>query len=167
VFNFQILENPSFWYFISFVLFVFIIGVPVFKLIFRHLDDKSKAIAKQLESAKNSRQEAEVFLAKAKEQSNLAAKQVEDMLERAKLETVRIEEETVSDLDNFLEREKKRAENSIVRLEAESSKRIQIKATEISLKITKDVLSSLFSSGDIQESFNKKTLDELKKINNM
>jgi len=89
------------------------------------------------------------------------------MLERAKLEIVRIEEDTVADLDSFLEREKKRAENSIIRLEAESSKRIQIKATEISLKITKDVLSSLFSSGDIQESFNKKTLDDLKKINNM
>jgi F-type H+-transporting ATPase subunit b len=161
------LESPSFWYFISFVLFVFIIGVPVFKMIFSHLDDRAKAIAKQLDSAKQSRQEAELFLAKAKEQSSLASKQVEDMLERAKLETVRIEEETVADLDSFLEREKKRAENSIIRLEAESSKRIQIKATEISLKITKNVLSSLFSSGDIQESFNKKTLDELKKINNM
>lgn len=167
MFSFQILESPSFWYLISFILFVFIIGRPVFKMILSYIDDKSKTIEKQLESAKKSRQESEVFLAKAKEQSNLASKQVEDMLERAKLEIVRIEEDTVADLDSFLEREKKRAENSIIRLEAESSKRIQIKATEISLKITKDVLSSLFSSGDIQESFNKKTLDDLKKINNM
>lgn len=163
----ELLKSVSFWYFISFVFFLFIIARPVVKILLFHLDEKSKAIGKHLEIAQKSRQDAEVFLAEAKKQNHLTSKHVADMLERSRQDSIRIEEETISGLDSFLEREKNRAEDSIVRLEAESSKRIQLKATEISLKITKDVLFSLFANKDVQKSFNTKTLNELKKINNM
>ncbi|MCP4922521.1 MAG: hypothetical protein GY915_00620 [bacterium] len=163
MFDLHILDTPGFWLSISFILFLILIGRPVWKLILLNLDAQSKAISAQLEEAKKARTEAETFLDAAREQKKAAAEQAEAILDHARKEGARLEMDASKSLEDILKREEKRAKESIARLEADSLKRLQEEASRISLHAAKEILTTLMSDKDAQTALDQKILEELKK----
>jgi F0F1-type ATP synthase membrane subunit b/b' len=154
---------PSFWLFISFVLFVIIIVRPVVGLIVTSLDYQRGLISEQLDSSKQVREHAESFLEEARSQRSVAKKESEQIISNALEEGQRLNDDYRKKLEEFLRSEEKRTEINISRLESDSINRLQDKVFDVSFYFAKQILSDLsVKSQNFRSSVDKDVLNKLK-----
>lgn len=160
---FSIFSAPSFWLFISFVLFVVVIVRPVVGLIITSLDYQRGLISDQLNSSKQIRERAESLLESARNQRVVAKKESESIISNALEEGKRLNDDYRKKLEEFLRSEEKRTENNISRLEVDSVNRLQDKVFDISFNFAKQVLSDFsVKSQNFRSSVDKDVLNKLK-----
>jgi len=160
---FSIFSAPSFWLFISFVLFVVVIVRPVVGLIITSLDYQRGLISDQLNSSKQIRERAESLLESARNQRVVAKKESESIISNAIEEGKRLNDDYRKKLEEFLRSEEKRTENNISRLEVDSVNRLQDKVFDISFNFAKQVLSDFsVKSQNFRSSVDKDVLNKLK-----
>jgi len=160
---FSIFSAPSFWLFISFVLFVVVIVRPVVGLIITSLDYQRGLISDQLNSSRQVRERAESLLEKARDQRVVAKKESERIISNALEEGKRLNDDYRKKLEEFLRSEEKRTENNISRLEVDSVNRLQDKVFDISFNFAKQILSDFsVKSQNFRSSVDKNVLSKLK-----
>jgi len=160
---FSIFSAPSFWLFISFVLFVVVIVRPVVGLIITSLDYQRDLISDQLNSSRQIRERAETLLESARNQRVVAKKESESIISNALNEGKRLNDDYRIKLEDFLRSEEKRTENNISRLEADSINRLQDKVVDISFNFAKQILSDFsVKSQNFRSSVDKDVLSKLK-----
>lgn len=155
--------NAEFFVAISFIIFVgliLILRLP--RRILNVLDERSLNIQKELEQARNLREEAQKILAKEKKKLEGADVEIVNLLknaeEHAKIFKANAEKLLVEDI----ERKKKKSEVMIKQAESDAIKEVKLKATELSLEIAKAYIKQNFDSKMSSEIF-EESIKDLKK----
>ena len=154
---------PSFWLFISFSFFLFLIVRPLAGIVISNLDYYRNTISEQLEESKKAREEAEAFLKEAQDQRKIVKDKSELIINNTLKEGKCLNDDSRRRLLEFLKNEEKRTEANVSRLESDSINRLQEKVFDISFSFSKKVLSDLIlKSEEFRSSLNRDVLNKIK-----
>lgn len=133
--------TPEFWVFVSFVLFMGLLAYyKVFQAIGKALDDRALAIKKELDDARQLREEAQELLADYKRKSLEAEEEAKSIIEQAKREAEALAAETRKSLADQLERRSRMAEEKIARAEAQALGEVRSTAVDVALAAAERIL---------------------------
>jgi len=138
----DILATPEFWVAVSFFLFlglVFYFGVH--KKIGTALDARAAAIAKEIDEARQLRDEAEKVLADYRRKEGNAAKEAEDIVRLATKEAEMLAAETSRNMKEQFERRMKLAEEKIARAETEAVREVRAAAADAAVAAAQMVIA--------------------------
>lgn len=149
------LESPSFWTSLAFIVFVILVGRPVLKIILKFLDDRCYQIKVDIDAAAKLRHEAEEYLYASKSQLQEAKEQAKAIIEHAVLETDRLKSEARHKLEELIRNEERITQERIEIVKSEALAEIKKQAVQIAVQVTEKIL---VESIDAQE--NDRFLDE-------
>ena len=155
--------NAEFFVAISFIIFVgliLILRLP--RRILNVLDERSLNIQKELEQARNLREEAQKILAKEKKKLEGADVEIVNLLKNAEEHAKIFKANAKKSLAEDIERKKKKSELMIKQAESDAIKEVKLKATELSLEIAKAYIKQNFDSKMSSEIF-EESIKDLKK----
>lgn len=155
--------DTGFWYFVSFSIFVAAAAGPLKKIIFEALRDKSAEISKELTEAEALKVEAELFLAEAKQRQREAVEEVVKIKEHAEKEAVRIREQSMADIAEFVKAQKVHLESRIAQMEITAVKNIHDHMIEVAVDTAYDVVRKTLTP-EKDQAF---TAHELKKVKHL
>ncbi|MEG9861149.1 MAG: hypothetical protein V6Z81_01380 [Parvularculales bacterium] len=141
------LFNADFWVLISFLGFVglvFYFKVPA--RVISALDDRSAAIAHELEEAQKLREEAQRILAQHQRRQQDETKEINNILEQAHAEAERLAMEIRSAMIQRMERRTKMAEDKIKQAERHALADIHALVASTTIDATKDIVEKKMSS---------------------
>ena len=159
----SILKDPETWVALSFILFI---GVALYyelpgKLA-RALDQRSSAIARELEEARKLRAEAESLLADYKRRSENAEVEAEEIIGQAEREAAAYAKEARAAFDEMIARRLGVAEQKIKFEEEKARKQIRSQAAELAISAAEQLLEQKVS-GKIAENTITASLERIKK----
>ena len=155
--------DSSFFVAVSFLIFVGLVvylGLP--KIIINALDQRSKDIKKELDEARNLREEAQKILAKEKKNLDKAEEDAKILLSKAEIKVNEMTELAERNLKEDIERKKKIAEMKIEQAKSEALSDVKSKITELSFEITKDYLLNNIDK-EISDKIVSDSITEIKK----
>ena len=132
--------EAEFWLTVAFIIFVGLLIRPMTRMITSALDDRSDAIAKELDEAARLREEAQAALADYQRKQRDAAKETEEILARAEAEAKRMGETAARDLAAALERRGQLAMEKIAQAEARAVDEVRDAAVDIALNATRKLI---------------------------
>lgn len=135
------LEDPTFWIAVAFLVFVAATARPVSRAIATALDARSARIRGELEEAQSLREEAQRSVAEFKRKQRDALKEAEQILDHAKVEAKRLCEQAERDLEAALERREQAALDKIAQAEAQALQEVRDQAIEVALLATAKLIS--------------------------
>ena len=110
--------DESFWVAVAFVLFFVLFGRQLWRFVTSKLDERSAAVRAELETAARLREEARDLLATSRRRERESAAEAEVILARARDEASRIAADAAARLDAELARRTRLAEERIALMEA-------------------------------------------------
>jgi F-type H+-transporting ATPase subunit b len=131
----------EFWVAIAFVAFLVILAyykVPA--LITKALDDRAKAIAKELDEARKVREEAQALLADYQRKQRSVGKEADAIVDQARREAEAFAHQTRQSLTEMLERRTKLAEDKIARAETQAVDEVRAAAVDMALAAAERIL---------------------------
>ena len=155
--------DSSFFVAVSFLIFVGLVvylGLP--KIIINALDQRSKDIKKELDEARNLREEAQKILAKEKKNLDKAEEDAKILLSKAEKKVNEMTELAERNLKEDIERKKKIAEMKIEQAKSEALSDVKSKITKLSFEITKDYLINNIDK-EISDKIVSDSITEIKK----
>jgi F-type H+-transporting ATPase subunit b len=135
------LEDPTFWVAVAFLVFATLAARPVSGAITGALDARSARIRTELEEAQALREEAQKTVAEFKRKQRDALKEAEQILDHAKVEAKRLRERAGRDLEAALERREQAALDKIAQAEAQALQEVRDQAIEVALVATARLIS--------------------------
>ncbi len=135
------LEDPTFWVAIAFLVFVVLAARPVSAALVGALDARSTRIRNELEEAQALREEAQKTVAEFKRKQHDAIKEAEHILDHAMVEAKRQRERAELDLEAALERREQAALDKIAQAEAQALQEVRDQAIEVALVATAKLIS--------------------------
>ncbi len=135
------LQDPTFWVAVAFLVFVVLAARPVSGALAGALDARSARIRTELEEAQALREEAQKTVAEFKRKQRDALKEAEQILDHAKLEAKRLRERAERDLEATLERRENAALDKIAQAEAEALQEVRDRAIEVALVATAKLIA--------------------------
>ena len=135
------LEDPTFWVAVAFLMFVALAARPVVRAVTGALDARSARIRTELEEAQALREEAQKTVAEFKRKQRDALKEAELILDHAKVEAKRLRERAERDLEAALERREQAALDKIAQAEAQALQEVRDQAIEVALVATAKLIS--------------------------
>ena len=135
------LESPTFWVAVAFLVFVALAAKPVAGALIGALDARSARIRAELEEAQALREEAQKTVAEFKRKQRDALKEAERILDHAKLEAKRLRERAERDLEVALERREQAALDKISQAETQALQEVRDQAIEVALVATAKLIS--------------------------
>jgi F-type H+-transporting ATPase subunit b len=159
----QIFKDPETWVAIAFVLFVFV--AVYYKLphrIVQALDQRSAAIARELEEARKLRAEAEALLADYKLRAENAQGEADDIIAQAEREATAYAKEARASFDELITRRLNVAEQKIKLEEEKARKQIRAQAAELAVAAAEQLIEQKMS-GKLAEDAIAASLDRIKK----
>ena len=129
----SILNNPSLWVAISFVLFLALIAKPAWNFITSSLDKKIDEIRTKIEEATKLREEAQDILAAHKRKLSDAEKEADNIVIKAREEAQILKTRLTKDLENALQRREKLAMDRIAQAETDAQEEVRALTTDIAL----------------------------------
>ena len=154
------LQDPTFWVAIAFVVFVVVAIKPVVSKIGGMLDEKSAAIAAQLQEAESLREDAQAALANYQRLQRDALKEAEEIVGHAKEEAARIRKEAKEHLAETLKRREEQAAEKIARAEAQALQDVRNQAVELAMAATGKLLADKVTP-EVNAKILKSAVDEL------
>jgi len=157
------LMDPEVWVAIAFVLFICLIlyyNVPGMAL--KALDQRSAAIARELEEARKLRAEAESLLADYKRRTANAETEAQEIIAQAEREAAAYASEARTAFDELIGRRLNVAEQKIKLEEEKARKQIRAQAAELAVSAAEQLLEQKVS-GKIAEDTITASLDRIKK----
>jgi F-type H+-transporting ATPase subunit b len=125
-------------------LVIFVAGMIYLRLpgrITKSLDERAERIAKELEDARQLREDAQALLASYQRKQREAEQEAKDIVEAAKHEAARIIEDTRADLATQLERRTKIAEEKIAQAESQAMAEVQAVAADTAVAAARQLIA--------------------------
>ncbi len=159
----NILMDPEAWVAIAFLLFA---GVLLYykapAKIAQALDQRSNAIARELDEARRLRAEAESLLADYKKRAENAQGEARDIIAQAEREAAGYAKEARAAFDELIARRLSVAEQKIKLEEEKARKQIRAQAAEIAVAAAEQLIEQKMS-GKLAENAIAASLDRIKK----
>jgi len=156
------LQTAEFWVFVSFVIFMGILGyVGVHKTILSALDARSKKISSDLDEARTLREEAQKVLADYERKRREAEGEAKEIISAAKAEAERLAQEAKQKSEDFVARRTKMAETKIAQAEAQAIAEVRAVAANAAVKAAGEVLKKT-AKGKKGEELVQKGLKEVR-----
>jgi F-type H+-transporting ATPase subunit b len=139
--------EAEFWLTVAFIIFVGLLIRPMTRMITSALDDRSDAIAKELDEAARLAEEAQAALADYQRKQRDAVKETEEILARAEAEAKRMGEAAARDLAAALERRGQLAMENIAQAEARAIDEVRNAAIDMALGATRKLIEENVDKG--------------------
>lgn len=138
--------DPTFWVAGSFVVFVGgVVYAKAHKKIAGMLDDRSQAIAKQIEEAQSLRDEAEKMLADYQRKQRQAEQEASDIIDAARQAAEALKAGAEADIEKMIERRTRMASEKIAQEEANAVKEVRSVAADVAIAAAETVLADSLS----------------------
>ena len=144
-------SDVTIWYSISFVIFVVALYRPLKGIINKALEDKSAEIRRDLEEAKQLREQAVKMVEQARLKQKEAEQNAIDIIKHAKNEVVRIQEAATDELEVFMRRQNRNLETRIKQMEIAAIKSVNDRMIEIAIETAEEVIASNLDENTAQE----------------
>ena len=137
------LQTPEFWVAVAFVLFIGLLiykGVP--GLIGKALDDRAKAIKKNIDDARKMREDAQTLLAEYQRKAAEAEGEAQKIIEQAKRESEAMRSEAERKASESVARRIKLAEEKIARAEMTAIGEVRGAAVDAAIQASEKILAA-------------------------
>ena len=141
----ELLNDPTFWVAVAFVIFVVLVFKPGRNAIGGALDDKIAQIRNEVDEAQRLREEAQATLAAYQRQQRDAAQEAEALMARAQAEIDSHRKQAAAQLKAVLERQESLAREKIAQAEAAAVLAVQRRAVEVAVSATANLLEGKLS----------------------
>lgn len=154
--------DPTFWVLIALIVFLGIVyRAGAFKSLGSFLSNHGEKISKELDEARELKEEAQALLADFKKKQSQAEKDAIDMVERAKEDAKRIREEAEASAKELIARRSKQAELKIAQAEKAALEEVSRKAADLAIETVRHLASDDLSAAKSKKLIN----DGLKEVN--
>ena len=138
--------DATFWAFIALVIFLgILIYMKVPGRILAGLDDRADTIKKDLDDARQMREEAQALLADYQRRQREAESEAEAIVDAAKKEAKALAADAKAKLEDFVTRRTQAAEDKIAQAEAQAVAEVRARATEVAVGAAVDLLTQQMS----------------------
>lgn len=134
------LQNPTFWVLVAFVLFVAAVWRIASNTIGKALDDRAERIRQEIEQAQKLREDAQAALAQYQRKQRDALKEAENIIAAAREEADRIRRHAAADLEAALKRREAQAVEKIAQAEAQAVQQVRDLAVDVAVAATERLL---------------------------
>lgn len=141
--------HPTIWVFLAISLVI--IGAVykgIHKVMAKALDDRADGIRKELDEARQLREEAQTLLASFQRKQVEAEEQAKDIVKQARLDAETMAASARQDLKERLERRAEQAEAKIKNAEAQAMADVKARAVDLAAKAAEQILHNNLSSTD-------------------
>lgn len=138
----MMLEDPTFWVAVAFVIFVAAVGKKIAGAMTGALDTRGEAIRKEIEEAEKLREAAQHLLAEYKRKQRDALSEADEILNHAKLEAKRLTAQGEEELEAALRRREQAALDKIAQAEAKALQEVRNQAVDVAIVATAKLLKS-------------------------
>jgi F-type H+-transporting ATPase subunit b len=146
-----LLQDSTFWFAVSFVIFI-VVAIPLgAKPIAAVFEGYAQKIRAELDEATRLRKEAEALLGEAKSRQQQARVEAEDILKQAAEQAAFVRAQSQKDLDAALKRREAQAADHLRMLEEQAADEIRSYAASRALKAAEALLQSQFSANEDQK----------------
>lgn len=135
------LESPTFWVAVSFLILVGLIAKPAGKAIIKALDDRTERIRATLDDATKLREEAQHLLADYQRKQRDAAKEIDDLIASAQAEAKNLAAEAAVKMEEALRRREQLARDKIAQAEAEALQQVRDTAIDLAIAATRRLMA--------------------------
>ncbi len=136
------LEDPTFWVAVAFVIFVAAVGKKAVGAMNSALDARGKAIRAEIEEAEKLRVEAQHLLAEYKRKQRDALSEADEILDHAKLEAERLTAQAEKDIEAALRRREQAALDKISQAEAKALQEVRNQSIDVAMAAAAKLLES-------------------------
>ena len=134
-------EDPQFLVLVAFIITIALVGKTVYQKISISLDERSEEIRKNIEEAIRLREEAQDLLATYERKQRDAATEAKEIAERAKTEAKNLADNAASDMNAFVERRKRQAQDRISQAETTARDEVRVAAINLALEGSRRILA--------------------------
>lgn len=135
--------EAEFWVAVSFVLFIgLLVYMKVFPMLGKALDDRAGNIRKELDEARELKEEAQSLLASYQRKKLEAEKEADDIIAQAKDEAVILKQRAADDLKEQIARRMKAVEDKISQAEADAIRDVRQSAADLAVAATRKVMTA-------------------------
>lgn len=135
------LESPTFWVAVSFLILVGLIAKPAGKAVIKALDDRTERIRATLDDATKLREEAQHLLADYQRKQRDAAKEIDDLIASAQAEAKNLAAEAAVKMEETLRRREQLARDKIAQAEAEALQQVRDTAIDLAIAATRRLMT--------------------------
>lgn len=136
-----LLQDPTFWVAIAFVVFVVALFKPVRGKLLDGLDAKIAEIRREVEEAERLREEAQSLLASYQRQQRQAAQEAENIVTRAKGDAERHRAEAAEAIKDAIRRQEELAREKIAQAEAAAIQQVRAMAVDLAIDAAQRLLA--------------------------
>ncbi len=141
------LQDPTVWVLVSFVIFVALVWKPGSKAVAQMLDDRAEKIRSDLEKAAKLREEAQALFAEYQKKQRDALKDAEAIVAAAKAEAEALSKQAAADLETSLKRREQLALQRIAQAEAQATADVRAAAVDLAMAATRKILTDRLDAG--------------------
>ena len=143
------LDHPTIWVFFALAIIVLAaIWKGIHKVMAKALDDRADAISKELDDAKNLREEAQTLLASYQRKQVEAEEQAKQIVEQARTDAEDMAKQARQELSERLARRAELAEAKIANAETQAMAEVKARAVDLAAKAAQDLLRSELKTMD-------------------
>ena len=135
------LQDPTFWVAVAFVIFVIAVFKPIKGALIGGLDAKIEEIRREVEEAEKLREEAQSLLANYQRQQRQAMQDAENIVARAKEEAGRHRAEADEAMKEMVRRQEEQAREKIAQAEAAAIQEVKSMAVDLAMAASEKLLA--------------------------
>ena len=135
------LQDPTFWVAVAFVIFVIAVFKPIKGALIGGLDAKIEEIRREVEEAEKLREEAQSLLANYQRQQRQAMQDAENIVARAKEEAGRHRAEADEAMKEMVRRQEEQARDKIAQAEAAAIQEVKSMAVDLAMAASEKLLA--------------------------
>lgn len=155
-----LLQDPTFWTLIAFILLIVLLFRPIKKALLSALDGRIEEIRNEVEEAQRLREEAQTLLASYQRKQREAAQEAEDILKQARDEAELHRQATERAMAEHLKRQEELAVEKIAQAEASAVQEVRDVAVELAVAATEKILTEKVS-GDLSDKLVDQAIQEI------
>ena len=137
----SLINDPTFWVAIAFVLFVIAVFKPIRSAMLGGLDEKIAEIRQEVEEAEKLREEAQNLLASYQRQQRQALQDAENIVIRAREEAERHRADGEEAMKEMVLRQEEQARDKIAQAEAAAIQEVRAMSVELAMKAAEKLLT--------------------------
>ncbi len=142
-------SHPTIWVFLAIVIVIAgAVYKGIHKVMAKALDDRGEAIRKELNEARQLREEAQTLLASFQRKQVEAEEQAKDIVKQARLDAQTMANNARQDLKERLDRRAEQAEAKIKNAEAQAMADVKARAVDLAAKAAEQILRRDLTSTD-------------------
>ncbi|MGB0555193.1 MAG: F0F1 ATP synthase subunit B [Alphaproteobacteria bacterium] len=143
-----LINDPTFWVAIAFVLFVIAVFKPIRGAMLGGLDAKIAEIRQEVEEAEKLREEAQNLLANYQRQQRQALQEAENIVIRAREEAERHRAEGEEAMKEMVRRQEEQARDKIAQAEAAAIQEVRAMSVELAMKAAEKLLTNRLTGAE-------------------